>query len=636
MTAAVFGKITVLFSTIRARLILLILIALLPAVGVALFNAIEQRQLLVESRQVQLTSLVKAAGEDLLMKIRDNQSILRVLAEVPDVKTARQPICAELLKSLVNADPWYPLFLITNGEGQGLCGSEPGHRQNNYRDRGYFQSALKLLAPVVGRPVTGRVTKKPVLPIAQPIVDSAQQMNALLISALDLSWYGETIARQTPFAGTTITLWDDQGRLIYRYPDNALWAGKNLSGSAIATEVLKSNGVRALEGTGVDGEPTVYAISDLPGYESLGLRLAIGTPKDELFKIPNQQLIRTLVLLLLVFVLAVAAANVFATRLVARPIDRLVAAARHLEAGNLQYKIPEPLPAGELGILAGTLNDSMSALKVERDEVLRLNNDLERRVAERTAQLEIANRELEAFSYSVSHDLRAPLRHIQGFCELLPKSAGDQLPAKAQHYIKTISDSAQRMGDLIDDLLSFSRMQRAEMHETRVDLMSMVNEVAQTMAGHGNGRKIEWKIAALPGVQGDSALLRQVFVNLIGNAVKYTRPRDPAVIEVGWAGEENGHHTLFVRDNGVGFDMQYAHKLFGVFQRLHSNSEFEGTGIGLANVQRIIARHGGRVWAESEPEKGATMFFTLKATEVSERQKGRNDTDDPLAANSYS
>jgi signal transduction histidine kinase len=282
--------------------------------------------------------------------------------------------------------------------------------------------------------------------------------------------------------------------------------------------------------------------------------------------------------------------------------------------------------------LAYLILRTVSGLKRAEEKIQTLNRDLEQRATE----LQMTNKELEGFSYSVSHDLRAPLRHIQGFCELLPKSAGDQLPAKAQRYIKTISASAQRMADLIDDLLTFSRMQRAEMHETRVELKGMVNEVIEISASGANGRQIDWKIASLPAVQGDPAMLRQVFVNLISNAVKYSRPRDPAVIEVGWAGEENGQHTLFVRDNGVGFDMQYAHKLFGVFQRLHSNSEFEGTGIGLANVQRIIARHGGRVWAEGEPEKGATIYFILKATEMPERQKRRDNTDDPFTANSFS
>ncbi len=281
--------------------------------------------------------------------------------------------------------------------------------------------------------------------------------------------------------------------------------------------------------------------------------------------------------------------------------------------------------------LASLILRTVAGLRQAEEKIQTLNQDLEKRAGE----LQATNKELEAFSYSVSHDLRAPLRHIQGFCELLSKTAGEPLQAKAQRYIKIISASAQRMGDLIDDLLTFSRMQRAEMQETRIDLKSVVSDVIQHLNGAASGRQIVWKTTSLPETQGDPAMLRQVFVNLIGNAVKYTRPRDPAVIEIGWLGERDGQHTLFVRDNGVGFDMQYAHKLFGVFQRLHSDSEFEGTGIGLANVQRIVARHGGRVWAEGELEKGATVYFTLRATESPWNIK-REHTDDPFAANSYS
>jgi light-regulated signal transduction histidine kinase (bacteriophytochrome) len=279
----------------------------------------------------------------------------------------------------------------------------------------------------------------------------------------------------------------------------------------------------------------------------------------------------------------------------------------------------------------------MSSLQAQRDNILRLNNELESRVAARTAQLEAANKELEAFSYSVSHDLRAPLRHIQGFIELLVKAAGQQLSPKAQRYLKIISDSAERMGALTDDLLSFSRMQRTEMRETRIDLKSMANEVISRLNGAADGRKIEWKIASLPEVKGDPAMLKQALTNLIDNAVKYTRPRDPAVIEIGCEGEEDARHVLFVRDNGVGFDMQYAHKLFGVFQRLHDDAEFEGTGIGLANVNRIIVRHGGRVWAHSEPERGAAFYFTLKGTNLnSETHNERNDSYDQPAADPLS
>ena len=257
----------------------------------------------------------------------------------------------------------------------------------------------------------------------------------------------------------------------------------------------------------------------------------------------------------------------------------------------------------------------------ERKEAERQVEQLHEGLRQRTVDLEAANRELEAFSYSVSHDLRAPLRHLDGFTDLLIRHAGTTLDDKGRRYLDILSGSAKQMGRLIDDLLAFSRMSRTEMQETWVSLGPMVAEIRRTLEGSYAGRAIEWKIGALPEVQGDPAMFRLVFTNLLANAVKYTGRRAQAVIEVG-ATETDSEWTLFVRDNGVGFDMTYAHKLFGVFQRLHAESDFEGTGIGLATVRRIIHRHGGRTWADGALDQGATFHVTLPRREapVEERE----------------
>jgi signal transduction histidine kinase len=258
--------------------------------------------------------------------------------------------------------------------------------------------------------------------------------------------------------------------------------------------------------------------------------------------------------------------------------------------------------------LTAAFMESLNRRRAER-VINELNAELQRHVE----QIEAANRELEAFSYSVSHDLRAPLRHITGFVELLNKRGQELQDEKSRHYLQVISDASRKMGALIDDLLAFSRMGRAEIQKGRIDFNALVREVLHEQSADTKGRSIEWEIADLPAGEGDAAMLRQVFANLVANALKFTSRLPLARIGIGAVSDQPGEIRFFVRDNGVGFDMKYADKLFGLFQRLHSNEEFEGTGVGLANCQRIIHRHGGRIWAEAAVGSGATFWFTLPA-----------------------
>jgi PAS domain S-box-containing protein len=274
-------------------------------------------------------------------------------------------------------------------------------------------------------------------------------------------------------------------------------------------------------------------------------------------------------------------------------------------------------------------NNDITERKRREEEIDRLNQELAKRaegldqeLAKRAAELETTNKELESFAYSVSHDLRAPLRHTVGFAELLQKQASSSLDDKSRRYMQLILESSKRMGNLIDDLLGFSRIGRAETNKSEVDMESLVGEVVAELGQETKDRNIDWNIGPLPVCYGDRSMLKVVLMNLLSNAVKFTRIRKRVEIEIGCADRCEDQAELFVRDNGAGFDMQYVDKLFGVFQRLHLAEEFEGTGIGLATVQRIIHRHGGEVRAEGAVDQGAAFYFSLPRARKQESERG--------------
>ncbi len=267
------------------------------------------------------------------------------------------------------------------------------------------------------------------------------------------------------------------------------------------------------------------------------------------------------------------------------------------------------LPTSGRNLVRGSIVD-ISGRKQAEQEIRQLNAELEFRVKVRTAQLEAANRDLESFTYSVSHDLRAPLRHMDGFTRILLEEYGEQLPPGAKQHLARVRVATLHMGRLVDDLLNLARVGRGSLKIAPTDLNALVAEIIQSLEAETRGQAVEWRVGRLSRAQCDPGLIRQVFFNLLSNALKFTHRREKAVIEVGEVPGQ-GEPVLFVRDNGVGFDMKYADKLFQVFQRLHTEEEFEGTGVGLAIVYRILQKHGGGIRAEASPQNGATFFFTL-------------------------
>jgi len=284
--------------------------------------------------------------------------------------------------------------------------------------------------------------------------------------------------------------------------------------------------------------------------------------------------------------------------------------------------------AGAVDYLTKPVNPGILKSKVavfgELYRKTRALNEANQSLNQRNEELTAANQELEAFSYTVSHDLRAPLRHVSGYIEILREHAAPSLDEKSLNYLDLIQNSAGKLGDLIDHFLAFARMGRTDLTIGSVDMNELVQQAVEGLRTETEGRAIEWRIEMLPRVEADADMMRQVWVNLLSNAIKYTRSRSPARIQVGCDAAQPKEYVFFVRDNGIGFNMQYVHKLFGVFQRLHRENEFEGTGIGLANVRRIVNRHGGRTMAEGQLNLGAKFSFTLRKTSTEQSLNGSN------------
>lgn len=364
------------------------------------------------------------------------------------------------------------------------------------------------------------------------------------------------------------------------------------------------------DGRAFDGDGLLVTVPVHSGAERIG---SFSVRSD--LSAAAQRLLVDLATVVLVLLGATAAALWMSGRLgrlITQPLIRLAGVARAVSKDRDYAVRAEPGGRDEIGDLIAGFNDMLSQIQ-ERDAALAQGKtELESRVHERTKELEAVNKEIEAFSYSVSHDLRAPLRAIGGFSRMLVEDCSAQLDADGRRYLAVIGDNTKKMGDLIDDLLAFSGLSRRSVEPTTIDMEEMARATIQELKDANPGRELDFRLGPLPPARGDRAMMKQVFVNLLSNAVKYSRGRTPAVIEIGSA-VEGGEVRYWVKDNGVGFSMEYSKKLFGVFQRLHSPQQFEGTGVGLALVQRIIQRHGGRVAGEGVPDQGATFSFALPA-----------------------
>lgn len=464
---------------------------------------------------------------------------------------------------------------------------------------GWYTKVMSTGNTVFGDLEISTVTRKPTVIVASPVKGPKGEILGILAGGLQLEQLsligmeGTDRAKAERFGYVT----DPRG-IIIAHQENRKFVEEQTDFSTVppVRAALAGEGGARQFFSPIRAEEMLGAYKQLP---DAGWAVVYVTTTRMAYA-PIDRLTRLVLLASLGVVVLLGLLGVGVVKRIVNPIGKMASAAQAIGRGNLDQRI-EVRTGDEIEMLADEFNRMAGALS-EKEAQLR----------QRADQLEAANKELEAFSYSVSHDLRAPLRHVSGYIDLLKRNMSAALDEKGRHYIEMITDSGVKMGRLIDDLLAFSRMGREEMRDEKVSLGDLLSEVLKDFREETRGRVIAWETEPLPEVRGDPSMLRAVLTNLVSNAVKFTRLRPEARIRIGWTEGEGREAVVFVRDNGVGFDMKYVDKLFGVFQRLHSAAEFEGTGVGLASVRRIVHRHGGKTWAEGAVGEGATFFFTIR------------------------
>ncbi len=614
---------TPFFSRLRARLLALVLLAILPALGLVLYTGFEQRTAARADAEADARRVVKLAAASQKQHFEATRQLLATLAQLPQVRPDRNAECQALFTNLLHLHPIYANIGGLDAEGKVFASAAPSARPGlDLSDRSYFKLARDTLKFAVGEYQTNGITGRPTFNMAHPLrVDG--EFAGVVFAALDLKWLNQLAARADLPEGTTLTLIDRKGTILVRYqsPD----PGKSWIGITITNELFLKFLTEGTELTGafrgLDRVKRLYASTPLSRTAGLpDAKVFVGIPEQAAYAAAHRTMRLNLIFLGIVAALALAAAWTGGDFFVLRQVRGLVEAAKRLSKGDLAARSGVAPGPGELGQLARSFDDMAASLQrhvgdLERAqaELKALNEELEQRVLERTAELRRSNEDLEQFAYVASHDLQEPLRMITSYVTLLRQREGSKLDQNSQQFIAFALDGATRMQQLIQDLLAYSRVGKQGGDFEPADLREACAAALANLRAAFEKAGAEVTRDSLPTVKGDLSLLTQLFQNLVGNALKF-HGEAPPKIHVGCQ-RKGAVWELAVSDNGIGIAPQDFERIFVVFQRLHSQDKFPGTGIGLSVCKKIVERHGGRIWVESKPGKGATFFFTIPAME---------------------
>jgi signal transduction histidine kinase len=616
------------FSSLRVRLILLVLLAVLPALVLVVYTGLQQRRHAAQEAQKHALMLARNTARLQESLIDETRSLLFTLAQIHEFHQHDTSTCSAIFAKLRTKLKQYAAFNAIGLDGLPFAGDPPITAPVSFADREWFQRTLATKDFVVSEYFVGRRTGKPSLGFSCPVVDAAGEVKAVLMAALELEWLHRFWGDIDLPVNISLTLVDHQGTILVHYPGLPELIGAAMPEAPIVKAML-SQGEGVAEAPGLDGVERLYGFTSL-GPKTGELHLSVGLPTDDVFAGVRRGLIINLAGLGLVALLAVAAAWWGGNAFILRQTDALLRVSRRLGAGDLTAYAGPPYGKGELGQLAEAFDHMAESVQkgrqgleqkvAERTTELQQSNELlvkevaerqkaEQILARQALELARSNADLEQFAYVASHDLQEPLRIIDSYLQLLARRYRGQLDADSDKFIDRAIEGTARMKALINDLLVYARLGVEGKPLAPTDCQAVCRAALANLKVALEETGAEVVCQQLPTLMADASQLTQLFQNLIGNAVKFHGEEAPRV-EI--SAQRNGHEWVFaVRDNGIGMEPEYLDRIFRVFQRLHTRAEYPGTGVGLAICRKIVERHGGRIWADSEPGRGSTLYFTL-------------------------